>query len=553
MRIRALMLVGAAIAILASLVIGPAATATTEKASAGTVVIVHDQEPGGTLNNFVSEGNGYTNSLVMNPILAGGTIYDNNVKLRPYLLESLPKLIQKEPLKATMTYKASARWSDGKPVTGADFMALYRTTMNPNWDITSREGFEDIAKIQVKGKTVTVTFKPKRGYAAWDVLLGTSPLPAHKVAGRDFDKLWTDSIDISSGPFKFQSWQRGTQLTLVKNTAFRAGPRPKLDRLVFRYISGPSQYQALKSGEGDLIDAVSPQIQIVDFYDDSKFKVRGGASYSWEHLDFQQGAKAHPALKQKFVRQAIIQGINRAQIREVLYVKTGLVPSAKDLPVLHSNIFKPFEAAYRTPYARWKFSQRNAIALLKKNGCTGGPDRPSAGNSNIFSCPNIGKLSFAFTTTSGNPLRALTFEIIQRQLKSVGVEFTPRFISPAVLFGGGVLTGGDWQSVMFTFTGGPTSSGTFFGIGGCGGDQNYGAACNRKASAMLQKAQFTPDPAERNRLLHAAEAILADEVFSIPLFARPQHLVHSNKVKGPLKNPTNQGITWNAETWSVAS
>ena len=71
-----------------------------------------------------------------------------------------------------------------------------------------------------------------------------------------------------------------------------------------------------------------------------------GPSYQWEHLDFQQGAKAHPALKKKFVRQAIIQGINRSQIREVLYVKTGLVPNLKLIPVLQSNIFKPFEPQY---------------------------------------------------------------------------------------------------------------------------------------------------------------------------------------------------------------
>ena len=134
-----------------------------------------------------------------------------------------------------------------------------------------------------------------------------------------------------------------------------------------------------------------------------------------------------------------------------------------------------------------------------------------------------------FTTTSGNPLRALTFEIIQRQLKSVGIEFTPRFISPAVLFGGGTLTSGDWQAVMFTFLGGPTSSATYFGIGGCGGDQNYGASCNQKASALLQKAQFTADPAARDKLLHDAEVILADEVFSIPLFSRPAYLLNSTR------------------------
>jgi len=551
MRKRSLLLLTGLIALVGSLVIGPAATATTEGASAGTVVIIHDQEPG-ILNNFLSEGNGYTVALVMNTILAGGLIYDDKVKLKPYLLESLPKLLQKEPLKASIKYKESAKWSDGKPVTGADFLATYRTIMNPNWDIVSREGWEDIAKVQVKGKSVTVTFKPKRAYAAWDVLLGNTVMPAHKVAGQDFNKYWADSIDISSGPFKFQSWQKGTQLSIVKNAAFKAGQSAKLDRIVFRYIAGASQFQALKSGEGDVVEP-QPQIAIVDFYKDSKFKVQVGPGYQWEHLDFQQGAKAHPALKKKFVRQAIVQGINRAQIREVLYVKTGLVTDLKLIPVLQSNIHKPFEPAYKTPYKRWGFSQKNVIALLKKNGCTGGPDAPSAGNSKIFSCPGVGELTFQFTTTSGNPLRALTFEILQRQLKSVGIQFTPRFISPAVLFGGGTLTGGDWQAVMFTFLGGPTSSATYFGIGGCGGDQNYGVSCNRKASALLKKAQFTADEADRNKLLHAAEVILADEVFSIPLFSRPAYLLNSNRVKGPIKNPTQQGSTWNAEVWSVTS
>ena len=67
------------------------------------------------------------------------------------------------------------------------------------------------------------------------------------------------------------------------------------------------------------------------------------------------------------------------------------------------------------------------IALLKKNGCTGGPDTPSASNSDIWSCPGVGKLSFRFTTTSGNQLRALAFEVMQKQLKSVGIELVPNF------------------------------------------------------------------------------------------------------------------------------
>lgn len=551
MRKRSILLLGGAVAIIASLVVGPAATAGPERASAGTAVIIHDQEPG-ILNPFLSEGNGYTVALVMNKILNAGLIYNNKVQVTPELLAARPKILKKEPLTVTATLKPTAKWSDGKQITGADFLATYKTIMNPNWDIVSREGWEDIAKIKVQGKKYTVTFKPKRGFYNWEFILGAQLLPAHKVAGQDFNKLWSDSIDISSGAFKFGSWQKGTQLTILKNAAYAAGPKAKLDRIVVRYLAGASQFQALKSGEGDVVEP-QPQAQIVDFYKDKGFTVQAGSGYQWEHIDFQQGAKAHPALKLKYVRQAIIQGINRAQVRDVLYIKTGLVKSAKELPVLQSHIYKPFEPQYKTPYARWKFSQKNVIALLKKNGCTGGPDTPTANNSKIFSCPNVGKLSFAFTTTSANPTRAQTFEIIQNQLKSVGIELTPRFISAAVLFGGGTLTSGDWQIVMFTFLSSPSNTGNFASIQGCGGDQNYMNACDRKATVLLNKAKFTADDKARADLLNKAEVMLAEDVWSVPVFSRPTYLLNANKVKGVLKNPTQQGSTWNSESWSVTS
>ena len=59
MRKRSLLLVTGALVLVTSLVVGPSATAKPERASAGTVVIVHDQEPG-ILNTYLSEGNGYT-------------------------------------------------------------------------------------------------------------------------------------------------------------------------------------------------------------------------------------------------------------------------------------------------------------------------------------------------------------------------------------------------------------------------------------------------------------------------------------------------------------
>ena len=37
--------------------------------------------------------------------------------------------------------------------------------------------------------------------------------------------MFQDSIPVSSGPWKFQSWQKGVQITVVKNPRFKAGPR----------------------------------------------------------------------------------------------------------------------------------------------------------------------------------------------------------------------------------------------------------------------------------------------------------------------------------------
>ena len=118
--------------------------------------MVHDQEPG-IINPYLSTGNGYVNQLTIGPTLAAGAIYNEKAQLVPYLMESVPKLVKAEPLTVTAKFKQSAVWSDGKPITSRDFIATWRTLMNPNWDITSREGWEDIQRIVGNGKSSPCT------------------------------------------------------------------------------------------------------------------------------------------------------------------------------------------------------------------------------------------------------------------------------------------------------------------------------------------------------------------------------------------------------------
>ena len=553
---RSLLLLAGLVALVGSLVIGPSATAKSERAAAGTVVFGHDQEPS-TLNPFVTEGSNVPTPLAMNPVLASGGIYNNKATLIPELWDGQPKILKADPLTVTWKYKQSAVWSDGKPVLGQDFLVTYRTIINPAFDIIDRTGWEDIQSVKAKGKSVTMVFKKGKTVAFWDGLAASQLMPRQQVQpimnsqnATDFNNLWLNSISLASGAYKFQSWTKGTQLTLVKNTRFKAGPAAKLDKIVFRYIpSTPSIFQALQAGEIQVMSP-QPQIQIADLFKNSKFTVQTTPAFQWQHVDIQRGPKGHPALDQKYVREALVTGINRQQIVDALWVSTGLVKSAKDLPVLQNNVFFPQQAQYKPHWAKYKFSQKAVIALLKKNGCTGGPSTPSASNSSIWSCPGVGKLSFRFTTTSGNQLRALAFEVMQKQLKSVGIELVPNF-GPNTLVFGQVLPSGDWDLFMFTFSSSPASQTNSFGIYGCGGDQNYMNWCNAKASALFKKAGLTPDPAKRNPLMDQGAKIAADDINSIPMWSPPEYLIGSTKVKGLVVNPTQQQPTWNANTWSV--
>lgn len=543
MRKRSILLVAFAAALVASFVVGPAATAKPKAASAGTLVFGADQEPN-TLNFNLNSM--YWMSIITNKIIAPGLRYNGKAEYEPYLLAGMPKIVKNKPFTTEHTYKPTAAWSDGKKVTGADFVFTWRTIMNPANNVVSREGYDQIQSVKASGQKATVVWKGT--YAAWQDIVGDNVLPQHALQGQDYNNAWQDSISPASGPFRFVSWVKGQQLTIAKNPAYKSGPAAKLDRIVFRFIPNTAtQFQALRAGE---VQMTEPQFQLAlkDFLNDPKITLQAGGGYFFEHIDVQFGSKGHPALKIPAVRKALITGMNRAQISKAIY--GSVLP--KPLPVLNSSHFMPFEGAYKQNYAQYKFSQQKAIDILKAAKCTGGPDKPSPRNDKIFSCPGVGKLSFKFTTTAGNQRRALTFEIIQAQLKSVGIELVASFGPATVVFSDQVLYGQNYELIMFTWLSGPTWSFTAGDTYGCGGDNNDQLYCNRKYSKLMEQAKFTVDTAKRNAIVNQAEAIMAKDVATIPLYSQPRFQLFYKNIKGPANNPTQEGVTWNAEIWALA-
>ena len=326
MRKRSMLLLTGAVALVASLIVGPAATAKSDRQSAGTIIIGHDQEPV-TLNFYITEGNAYTTSLAMNPVLASASVYDQNAKLQPFLVAGAPKIVKSDPLTVSFAYKpdreVERREADHRgrlhghlPDDHEPELRHHLARRLGGHPEDHREGQERHGAVE-EGQGVRRVGCSRRDVA------DACPQGRRAELQRPLaDRRSTSRAVRSSG----RAGRRARRWCSSRTRQFTAGPKAKVDRVVFRYIpSTPSLFQALNSGEIQVTEP-QPQLQIVDIRKNtSKFKVQSGPGYFWEHMDIQFGPKGHPALKQRYIRQAIITGINRTQIKQALYVSPGLV------------------------------------------------------------------------------------------------------------------------------------------------------------------------------------------------------------------------------------
>ena len=316
-------------------------------------------------------------------------------------------------------------------------------------------------------------------------------LPAHQrgtALGTNFDQAWRSELDIANGPFRFVSWSRGSQMVVQKNPAYW-GKAALLNQIVFRFIPDTNtQFQAMRGGEVNIIHP-QPQQQIADIKGQRGITVQQGSQFSWEHMDLQTGPGGHPALRKKFVREAIVSAVNRGQMRQVIYKDI-----APNLPALNNTIYKNFQPEYEAhKFQPYGFSQKKAIQLLRSNGCTGGPATPSARNNDYYSCPGVGRLSFDFYSTAGNAQRELAFQIMQVQLRSVGIQLNSKFSLTALTV---TLPTMKWDIMLFAWVG---NSGAGFVR------QHLAVRWFPELQRLLQPARLAP-PAEEQRGVRREEA-----------------------------------------------
>jgi peptide/nickel transport system substrate-binding protein len=512
-----------------------------ETADGGTVVWGYDQEPG-ILNPTLSDGNLFATSQIALSTLLPLWVITPEFEYEPtVLLDSAEADEDAEAFTVTYNLNEDADWSDGTPITAGDVFFSVQTCLNEEWTITSRAGCDKVdmeateAALDPDGKTFELIFT--EDYAPWQTLFSTASgiiLPRHVLEGEDWNTVWNDEITIASGPFMFEEWDKGQQLTLVRNEDF-SGELAGLDRIVFRFLpDSNTQVQQLRGGEIDMFDP-QPQIDLVaqvQAIDGIELQTDSGPV--WEHIDFQF---TRPPLDQLYVREAFVKAIDREAIIEQI-----IAPINPDAEPLNSIVYVNNQTEYIDHYADIvTFDPDEAISILEENGCTRGDD-------GIFTCDGE-RLSFEFTTVAGNERRELTFEIVQAQLADVGIELVSALGEAAVVFSDEVLTAGNWDLFEFAWVGSPDPASNVE-LWKCEGDQNYTGHCNEEASEILEQTNRAVDPDERASLMNQAGQLLANDIPVLPLYQLPNVLAfNTNVLTGPQVNATQWGQVWNIGEW----
>jgi peptide/nickel transport system substrate-binding protein len=420
----------------------------------------------------------------------------------------------KRPFALTYHIRPEARWSDGRPVSSRDFVFTYATVQaikDEMWE-GDAEIYEIVRSVRaVDARTVRVVLRSRT--AAWRPLFGRI-LPAHAMRGQDVANAWMREINdpttgrsIGNGPFLFQRWVRGRDVTFVRNPRYWK-ERPSLDRIVVRFVGptgdlGVDAFERLRSGELDVVNnGPFTDEQVRELQRSDSLQVLVGSSLNWEHVDIRIGPGGHPALKHKSVRRALAYGIDRVAIARALYGRL--------YPPSDSAVYRNRSSHYRPNWRSYRYRPALARQLLEQAGCNAGADR-------IYTCAAGGRLSLRLATIAGTARRTPVVEMIRRQLREAGVEVVPVY-APRNIFFGQIVSSGGFDLAYYTWVQSPDSPVESRVLFGCQGELNYPGYCQRIASRDLDQASRILDAARQARVLNRADRQLAKDVPVIPLF-----------------------------------
>jgi peptide/nickel transport system substrate-binding protein len=504
----------------------------------------------------INDGNSSTFELqeVLDGILPG--VYTATPDLKPALesevMDSAVSTVNADDTQ-TIVYKVkpAAVWNDGSPIGFDDFQYMANVSNPatcPDCAAASTAGYKQISKMvsSDSGKTITVTLS--KPFPDWQTMFGT--LDEAKLAAQHGDLTtpkgrlaafnWVNSAPptFSGGPYLITSYKKDSSVTEVVNPKWY-GTAPKIQKLIFQIIQDQTaEVPALQNKE---VDAIYPQpnqsiVNAANGLQNAGVQTYLGKGLQWEHIDLNT---ANPMLKDKVLREAIFDAINRKDLtaRTVGIFAPGIQP-------LNNRMYVPGQAGYQDNVSASGQGNGNvtaAKALLQGAGYTG--------IGTALKNPAGLAINIGCSFTTGNVLRQQSCTILQNQLKALGIGVT---LKPTADLGG-TLGKGTFDMIIYAWVGTPYVVAGAQQIWELEGGGDYAKNNDPAAEALINQAAVSPDQASVRKLLNQADVLLTKDAFALPLFQKPTFLAAYNTTVNIRDNATSIGPPYNVAAWGSKS
>ena len=561
---------------------GCTTTGEAPAASTGGTITVAEVNELTSFNSNTPQGN-----LDMNAKLSGYTrssffYLDNKLNIVPDKSFGTVEKTSDDPLTVKYTLAKTATWSDGTPVTADDMMLAWAvqsgffndSTADADGNVTSGTTYFDFAgdtsglgladKPVIGDNNTSMTVTYTEPYADWQ-LINPVDEPAHVVADKAgvkiadvlaamkdmprgdakspaapnatlkaFADFWNTGFDttslpsdknlyLSSAAMVLDSWVPKQSITLVKNPEYKGDLKPKVDKIVVRFIGdAQAQVTALQNGEVDIINPQASADTIKSLQALKNVTTLTGDQFSYDHLDltFNTGVfKDQPKL-----REAFLKVVPREQILNAI-----VTPQNPDAKLDNSQLFFPGTDGY--------------AKTVKVNGSEA-YDKVDVEGAKTLLAGATPEVRVLYNTK--NPNRVASFQALQASAEKAGFKV----IDAGAENWGSLLGSGTYDATIFGWISSGVGVAGVPQIFGSDGGGNYNGYSNAEVDSLAKKLQVTLDKTAQDDIQVKIDTLLWKDAYGVPLFVAPGVMANSNNVSGVVYYPGQAGVGWNYWEWA---
>jgi peptide/nickel transport system substrate-binding protein len=470
-----------------------------------------------------------------------GLVYGGSlVQYDPKTLESVPEAakswtVSDDKLTYTFTLRDDLLWSDGTPMTSADYKWTFDQASKPENKYPYVSNLKEIDSYEAPNpKTIVVKLKEPIvvGIETADAV---TPLPKHIWEKLD----WSDpqknpqilAPTVGSGPYLLKEWQKDSRAVFVANDKYYDG-RPLIDTVTYRIVpSSEIAFQMLKTGEVDYAGftpdnyATAKQLPNVTVYE------WWPAAANWSYLGFNL---RRDILKDTEVRHALSYAIDREAIAQ--HVLNGLARPTY-------SAYTPSSWVYNPDVPHYDFSPEKAKELLDQAGWKVGPNgiRQKDGKPlklRVIYGPNTSKTAEQVVT------------VAQQAWNDVGVDVE--------------VVGMEWGTYLAQLRSEPFDWDVNFGTWASTIEPhwlnqiwredaipslNAGAYVNKRVEELFNQGAREFDREKRKQVYQEIQSIISTDSPYVFLTFNQAYVGVNNRIGGI--EPTAIGIGYNRERWYV--